>query len=83
MKREILNPHKGNEAMKTVKSALIVAMLSSASFGSFAQTITATGSTLDEAEARIARQAKQADSTYKITESYAGNQVHMTAELFK
>lgn len=69
--------------MKTVTSALIIAVLSAISFGSVAQSITATGSTLDEAESHIAQQAKKASSDYKITESYAGNQFHMTAELIK
>jgi len=69
--------------MKTVKSALIIAALCAISFGSVAQSITATGSTLDEAESKIAQQAKKAGSDYKITESYAGNQFHMTAELSK
>lgn len=69
--------------MKTVKFALIVTALTTISFGSFAQSVTATGSTLDEAESQIAQQAKQAGSDYKITESYAGNQFHMTAKLIK
>ncbi|MFW8292570.1 YdgH/BhsA/McbA-like domain containing protein, partial [Klebsiella pneumoniae] len=50
---------------------------------SFAQSITATASTLDDAEAQIAQQAQKAGAQYKITESYAGNQVHMTATLLK
>ena len=45
--------------MKTVKSALIIAALTAISFGSFAQSVTATGSTLDEAESQIAHQAKK------------------------
>ncbi|UQY46202.1 DUF1471 domain-containing protein [Erwinia sp. PK3-005] len=60
-----------------------MAALSAISFGSFAQSITATGSTLDEAESQIAQQAKKSGAAYKITESYAGNQVHMTAKLIK
>ncbi|MEG3126759.1 DUF1471 domain-containing protein [Pantoea cypripedii] len=69
--------------MKTVKSALIIAALTAVSFGSFAQSITATASTLDDAEAQIARQAQEAGAKYKITESHSGNQVHMTAHLIK
>ncbi|MFA1662919.1 DUF1471 domain-containing protein [Klebsiella quasipneumoniae] len=42
-----------------------------------------TGSTLDDAESQIAQQSKQAGADYKITSSYAGNQVHMTATLLK
>lgn len=69
--------------MKTVKSVLIAVALSVVSFAGFAQSITATGSTLDDAEAHIAQQAQKAGATYKITESYSGNQVHMTATLHK
>ncbi|RPD99701.1 DUF1471 domain-containing protein [Candidatus Pantoea deserta] len=69
--------------MKNVKIPLIIAALSAVSFGSFAQSITATASTLDDAEAKIAQQARDEGAQYKITESYAGNQVHMTARLIK
>jgi len=69
--------------MKTVKSALIVIVLSAVSFAGFAQSITATGSTIDDAESHIAQQAQKAGATYKVTESYSGNQVHMTATLDK
>ncbi|HAT3950339.1 TPA: DUF1471 domain-containing protein, partial [Kluyvera ascorbata] len=53
--------------------------------GTFAaQTVTATASTIDGAEAKIAAQAEQAGaSSYKITQAYTGNRVHMTAELTK
>ena len=69
--------------MKTVKSALIAIALSAVSFAGFAQSITATGSTIDDAESHIAQQAQKTGATYKITESYSGNQVHMTASLDK
>ncbi|EPY4908282.1 TPA: DUF1471 domain-containing protein [Klebsiella pneumoniae] len=69
--------------MKTVKSALMIAVLSAVSFASFAQSITATASTLDDAESQIAQKAKQTGADYKITSSYVGNQVHMTATLLK
>lgn len=69
--------------MKSVKTFVAVAALSVMSFGAFAQTVSASASTLDGAEAKIAAQAKQAGADYHITEAYAGNQVHMTAELSK
>ncbi|RVR01193.1 DUF1471 domain-containing protein, partial [Enterobacter hormaechei] len=47
----------------------------------FAQSVTATGSTLDEAHAKIAAKAKEAGAEYSITEAYSGNRVHMTAKL--
>ena len=54
--------------MKTVKSALIAIALTAVSFAGFAQSITATGSTIDDAESHIAQQAQKAGATYKITE---------------
>ncbi|OQP33246.1 YdgH/BhsA/McbA-like domain containing protein [Pantoea latae] len=69
--------------MKTIKTFVVVAALSLISSASFAQTVTATASTLDGAEAQIAAKAKMAGTGYSITEAYAGNQVHMTAQLTK
>lgn len=69
--------------MKTVKYALLAIALSAVSFAGFAQSITAIGSTLDDAETHIAQLAQKAGATYKITESYSGNHVHMTATLYK
>ncbi|WP_312063098.1 DUF1471 domain-containing protein [Pantoea septica] len=69
--------------MKTIKNFVAVALFALLSSTSFAQTVTATASTLDGAEAQIAAQAKLAGTGYSITEAYAGNQVHMTARLTK
>lgn len=69
--------------MKNIKTFAAAAALSLISFASFAQSVTATGSTIDDAQAQIAAQAKQAGASYHITEAYTGNQVHMTAELTK
>jgi Tfp pilus assembly protein PilE len=69
--------------MKNIKTFVVVAALALISSSSFAQTVTATASTLDAAEAQIAAKAKLAGSGYSITEAYAGNQVHMTARLTK
>ncbi|AFJ45207.1 YdgH/BhsA/McbA-like domain containing protein [Shimwellia blattae] len=70
--------------MKTIKT-FVAAIALTAAFGAFAgQTVTATDSTLDGAEAKIAAKAEAAGaSAYKITEAYTGNQVHMTAVLTK
>ena len=70
--------------MKSIKTFVAVMTLA-VSFGSFAaQTVTATAATIDGAEAKIAAQAEQAGaSSYKITQAYTGNRVHMTAELTK
>ncbi|WP_039032639.1 DUF1471 domain-containing protein [Leclercia adecarboxylata] len=67
--------------MKVISKIFIIPALSLVSLASFAQTVTATGSTLDEAHAKIAAQAKEAGAEYSITEAYSGNRVHMTAEL--
>lgn len=70
--------------MKNLTTLVAASMISMLSFGAFAQTVTATASTLDDAEAKIAAQAKkEGASSYKITEAYTGNQVHMTAKLNK
>lgn len=69
--------------MKSIKTFAAVIALSAISFGSFAQSVTATGSTLEGAEAKIAAQAQQAGMSYKIIEANTNNGVHMTAELIK
>ncbi|BBE75019.1 MULTISPECIES: DUF1471 domain-containing protein [Enterobacteriaceae] len=69
--------------MKSIKIFVAVAALSVMSFGAFAQSVTASSSTIDGAEAKIAAQAHQAGASYKITEATVNNVVHMTAELSK
>ena len=70
--------------MKSIKTFDAVIALAT-SFGSFAaQTVTASASTLDGAEAKIAAQAQESGaSSYKITQAITGNRLHMTAELNK
>ncbi|HHA1189184.1 TPA: DUF1471 domain-containing protein [Enterobacter roggenkampii] len=65
--------------MKSIKTFVAVAALSLVSFGSFAQSVSATASTLDRAEAKIAAQG----ASYKITRAKVDNRVYMTAELTK
>ena len=67
--------------MKSINKFIIITTLSLVSVTSFAQSVTATGSTLDEVHAKIAAKAKEAGAGYSITEAYTGNKVHMTAEL--
>ena len=69
--------------MNTIKTFAVVIALSTLSFGSLAETVTATALTLDGAEAKIAAQAQQRGANYKITEANFNNGVHMTAELMK
>lgn len=69
--------------MKSVKNLVAIFALSTLSFGSFAQSITASASSLDGAEAQIAARAQQLGAKYKITEASSNNFVHMTAELIK
>lgn len=69
--------------MNSVKTFVVVAALSLISFGTFAQTITTTAGTLDDAEAQIAAQAHKSGDSYRITEATVKNCVHMTAELNK
>ncbi len=69
--------------MKSIKTLVAAVALSTLSFGAFAQSVTASGATIDDAEAKIAAQAEQAGASYKITEANVNNTVHMTAELYK
>ncbi|PHP92240.1 DUF1471 domain-containing protein [Pantoea agglomerans] len=69
--------------MKAIKIFVAVTALSLISFGSFAQTITATASTLDAAEAKVAAQAKDAGASYKITGARVDNRAYVSAELIK
>ncbi|HDX4063753.1 TPA: DUF1471 domain-containing protein [Enterobacter asburiae] len=69
--------------MKSIKTFVAAAALSLVSFGSFAQSVSATASTLDRAEAKIAAQAAKQNASYKITSAKVNNRVYMTAELTK
>lgn len=71
--------------MKNIKimSIAAAAAFSLMSVSGFAQSVTATASTLDSAEAKIAAQAQQQGAQYKITEASTSNIIHMTAELHK
>lgn len=69
--------------MKSFKNFVVVSTLSLLSFGTFAQSITASATTLESAEAQIAAQAQQHGAQYKIIEASTNNRVHMTAELTK
>jgi hypothetical protein len=72
-----------NTTMKSIKTFAVVTVLSLISFGAFAQSVSATASTLDRAEAKIAAQAAEQGASYKITSAQFNNRVHMTAELSK
>ena len=69
--------------MKSINTCVAGAALSLSSFGAFAQSISASASTLDRAEAKIAAQAAEQGASYKITSAQFNNRVHMTAELTK
>ena len=69
--------------MKNIKKIALASLISAISFASVAQTVTASGNTLDSAEAKIAAQAEKAGASYQITEAFFDNHVHMTAELIK
>ncbi|MFD1801494.1 YdgH/BhsA/McbA-like domain containing protein [Mixta tenebrionis] len=69
--------------MKNIKFFAAAVVLSTLSFASLAESVTASALTLDAAEAKIAAQAQQQGAGYKITEANFNNGVHMTAELTK
>ncbi|PHI30126.1 YdgH/BhsA/McbA family protein [Budvicia aquatica] len=71
--------------MKNIKYFIAAIALTTISFSSMAaQSVSATGRTMDDAEAKIAVKAKQAGATsYRIIGASSGNLIHMTAELVK
>ncbi|MCS3433053.1 YdgH/BhsA/McbA-like domain containing protein [Klebsiella sp. BIGb0407] len=69
--------------MKTIKNFVAVAALSLMSMGAFAQNISTTAPTLDEAEAKIAAKAAEQGANYSITSAIVNDRVHMTANLNK
>lgn len=70
--------------MKNLTAIFAASLLFVAAFSATAQSVTATGSTLDTAEAAIAQKAKEMNaSDYKITSARMGNTVTMSAELYK
>ncbi|KFD22307.1 MULTISPECIES: YdgH/BhsA/McbA-like domain containing protein [Tatumella] len=70
--------------MKILTTIATAAVFSALSFGASAEMISATGSTLDSAQAHIAAQAKaDGASSYTITSARTDNGVYMTAELNK
>lgn len=72
--------HWGGNFMKILN--VIVFISSVMPFCLFAQTITATGDTLEHAESQIRQQVhKDGGKTYKIIEARMGNKVHVTAEI--
>ncbi|CND54875.1 DUF1471 domain-containing protein [Yersinia alsatica] len=70
--------------MKTINTLISASILSLMAFGASAQTVTATGSTLDSVEAVIAKKAKDMNASgYKIISARMGNKVMMSAKLYK
>lgn len=69
--------------MKLIKNLAIASTLSLVSLSSYAQSITATGSTLDEATAKIAAIAKKEGASYKIVGAFNGNFIYIIAKLDK
>lgn len=68
--------------MKTFIAIFTAALFSVVSFNVMAESVSATSSTLDGAEAKIATKAKLAGaSSYKITSALTNNRVYMSAEL--
>jgi len=77
-----LNKKAEKLTMKSIKTFVVLTALM-VSFGSFAGSITATASTLDAAEAKVAAQAKDAGASYKIIGARVDNRAYISAELIK
>lgn len=69
--------------MSKLKKAILVMFMSSFSLGCFAQSVSAWGGTISEAESKIEKIANKTDSTYKITTARMGDYAYVTAELTK
>lgn len=69
--------------MKAFKKLVVITAFTLVSFTSFAQSITASATTLEDAELKIAKQAEQAGASYKITSARFTNGTYMSAELVK
>lgn len=69
--------------MKSIKIFAAVTVLSLISFTSFAQSLTATATTLEDAEAKVASLAAQSGSSYTITGARVDNRAYVTARLLK
>ncbi|MBB9887368.1 DUF1471 domain-containing protein [Escherichia coli] len=69
--------------VKIVKTILFFCGMALIPAVSFAQSISATSSILEEAEAKIAMKAQQEGLKYKIIEASNNNRIHMTAILYR
>ena len=70
--------------MKTIITVLVAGLLSISSTVAMAEMISATGATLDDAQAHIAAKAKQLGaSSYTIIGAQDNNRIYMTAEIEK
>lgn len=79
----LIPANKGNMMIKYILKITLVSALFFMSSVSSAQTITAWGDTLSDAEANIAKQAEKAGATYKITSARVGWVTYITATLIK
>lgn len=67
--------------MKILKNIIILSSIASFSSLSFAETISATASTLDGAERKIALKAEKSGMSYKVIGAHTGNYTYMIAKL--
>ncbi len=69
--------------MKSFKKFAIAGAFAVFAAHAGAQTVSATATTLDDAEAKIAAKAQAQSASYKIVSAIDKNRVHVTAELLK
>jgi len=67
--------------MRIIKFSIMAITLGMLPFYTIAQSISASGSTLDDAEAKISAQAAAKGTSYNITSAQYKNHVYMTAKL--
>ncbi|MGJ7119328.1 hypothetical protein [Morganella morganii] len=69
--------------MFNIKKVSLVLLFSTFSISSFAQSISAWGGTISEAELKIEKIANENNSKYMITSARMGNYAYIVAELIK
>lgn len=69
--------------MNNLKKTILIMFISFFSLGSFAQSISAWGGTISEAESKIDKIANESNSKYKIIAARMGGYAYVTAKLIK
>lgn len=69
--------------MNKIRIVLVASFFSMISLSALADNITATDTTLDGAEEKIAAEARRENAHYKIIQASTNNRIHITAKIYK